>query len=249
VKTKQKAVRMRTALSAFALAAMVGGASAGQPPTSPRRTFIEAPVSVSANGTATIGKLEGIDGAVAQKVLRELGKLRFKPAIVDGAPVAAETALSAMLVLQPREGLTEMALDEVYAGPLWLNPEIPIFPIEMAQLERSGFAELRIAVAPDGSVEKLETVGASHTAFDRAARKVLRSARFKPVRVDGRAVATEVSIPFLFSWFRGKGNTPYLPQFACTLDSRRPSVEGQDGCLPLIEVWGARERSSLRRRP
>lgn len=77
---------------------------------------------------------------------------------------------------------------------------VPRFPSAMRGIGLEGFARFRFVVDTAGRVElnSIEAISASHEAFAYAVRSTLPRMRFRPGRVDGRAVRQLVELPFAF---------------------------------------------------
>jgi len=76
----------------------------------------------------------------------------------------------------------------------------PAYPEDARRLGHEGEVTLRIDVARDGSVARLEVVASSgYAELDAAALDAVRVWRFEPARCGGRAVAHTVRLPLRFS--------------------------------------------------
>jgi protein TonB len=77
---------------------------------------------------------------------------------------------------------------------------VPRFPSALRGVGIEGFARFRFVVDTAGRVElgSIEAISASHEAFAYAVRTTLPRMRFRPGRVDGRAVRQRVELPFAF---------------------------------------------------
>lgn len=84
---------------------------------------------------------------------------------------------------------------EVLSGPL------PLYPDLLRQAGVEGQVVLEARVDSTGRVQKgsVSVVFATHAGFVDPARQALLATLFRPARVNGRAVATLVRVPFAFS--------------------------------------------------
>jgi protein TonB len=74
------------------------------------------------------------------------------------------------------------------------------YPEEMKKRRMGGIAEVSFVVDASGKVEpgSVEVVDATQPAFGEAAKKALLQAGFKPGKVSGNAVRTQVSLPIVY---------------------------------------------------
>ena len=93
------------------------------------------------------------------------------------------------------------AAPEVLAGPL------PAYPELLRQAGVEGQVVLEAVVDSSGRVQRasVSVVSATHAGFVEPARQALIATLFRPSRVNGRAVATLVRVPFAFSIRGGTG--------------------------------------------
>lgn len=83
--------------------------------------------------------------------------------------------------------------------PTPLETPAPTYPAEAMRRGLGGQVRLRVTVAADGSVERLELAeGSGHRELDRAALETVRRWRFRPAQRGGQAVAAEVIVPLEF---------------------------------------------------
>jgi TonB family protein len=96
--------------------------------------------------------------------------------------------------------VAEMA-PEVLSGPL------PLYPDLLRQAGVEGQVVLEARVDSTGRVQKgsVSVVFATHPGFVEPARQALMTTLFRPARVNGRAVAMLVRVPFAFSIRGGTG--------------------------------------------
>lgn len=194
-----------------------------------------APVTISANGEATVGDLSGVSGTIEQAVRAQLATLRFVPARRDGVAMPSEGYLRGSAVLTPVAGGTfEMHLQGLALAPRQeLDMPAPTYPMAHARAGVAGAVEMAVRVGADGRVRDMRTISSSDAAFEAAVRRAARGWRFKPV---AGAEDAQVTIPVIFH----AGDEPNLPSFECTLDPQRAHFAGQSGCLDPLEVTAGR---------
>ena len=221
------------ALFAFALsAALPGPAHAAD---KPKQVWIDAPIMIGADGTASIGELKGATGALSEAAREALARARYLPARRDGSPVASGTHVTAILVLTPA-GADDysISLKDINLAPAGLTVAPPRYPVDMVRGNRSGDVELRLRIGVDGKPVYLRTVSSSHQAFEKAAIASMKQWKFEPQQVAGQPVEVEVSQPVRFF---PRGQPPAAPSFECAWDEARPRWEKQTGCLNAVEVF------------
>ena len=101
---------------------------------------------------------------------------------------------------EPGFNVVELA-PEVLAGPL------PLYPDLLRQAGVEGQVVLEARVDSNGRVQKgsVSVVFATHPGFVEPARQALMATLFRPARVNGRAVAMLIRVPFAFSIRGGTG--------------------------------------------
>lgn len=226
---------MRRTLLAACLVAM--SVNAAEHADGPQYAWIGAPIEVSATGEASIGLVDGVRKDASASVAAALERRRYLPAERDGRAVSALSWLSAKLVLAPSGEGFAVTVEDVRLGPRIQRILPPRFPSAMVRKRKSGYVELRLAISEEGAIARIETIAASDPAFDAAAREAIRKARFEAIRMEGKPVATDVSALVLFRY-----EEEPVPAYeaVCTVDPTQPRAEGQDGCMPTIEVTAQR---------
>lgn len=219
------------------IAAMLVPATIWAAPPTPRSVWLHGPIKVSVDGKATIGALDGAKGALEAYVRNELAKRRFHPATIGGQAREAEAHVTAVVSLTPRGGDYDVEIEQAFVSPMVKQMPPPRYPRSMFESRKTGYAELRLAIAADGSVERIVSASATDPAFERAAREAVQGARFNPIRAAGQAVASETSVQAFFRIERDP-----FPDIkpSCAVDDRQPRIEGQNGCIAPIEVSASR---------
>ena len=228
--------KLAAGVALLSLLMPLANGAAASPPDS---VWIHAPVKVSAVGNATIGTLDGASGALEAYVRSELAKRRFIPAMIDGQAREAESLLTVLVSVKPRGDDYDVRIEQAYLSPGTKRVRPPRYPARMFESHKTGYSEIRVAIAPDGNVERIVSASATEPAFEQSARDALRDARFEPVRVDGKPISSEASVQFFFKIEREP-----LPDFkpSCRVDIRQPIIEGQNGCIAPIEVSASRRK-------
>ena len=230
------------------------------------RAGFHAKVTVDANGHATFDEIGGINGSVESAVRSQLAVLKFAPAHVGGVAVAASTYMSGGVILTPVDGerysiaLEDLILAPAFAAesprcapgmmryersvaaatdsfPRRCGEGLP-YPVEMARAGKSGWVELKLRIEKDGRATFLETIGASDVDFEKAVREKITALRFSPQIVAGQPIAVDANLPV---WFHGNGSEA-KPIFQCGWEEKRPRLEGNAGCLGMIQVVAVKRR-------
>lgn len=110
-----------------------------------------------------------------------------RPAAVEKASTVREDA-----------GPSYYEEDEVDVTARPVDPIQPSYPPELRALGIEGEVEARVIVLADGRADGARLVKSSHHAFTAATREALRQARFHPARIDGRPVASWVTLRLRF---------------------------------------------------
>lgn len=213
----------------------------------PRQLWVNAPITVDAEGRASIGKIDGAQGPLAQAAHEQLIKARYLPARRNGVAVASSTHLTATMVLTPVEGdKYSIGLGAITLAPLSMKIAPPSYPVEMVRRGRSGFVELRLRIGIDGKVTVLRTVAASDAAFEKVAVESVEHWLFVPQTVEGVPTDFEVSQSFWFSGESKRRRAEFegLPTFLCDMNESSPRWEKQVGCLNRMEIGFSQVRAS-----
>ena len=134
--------------------------------------------------------------------------------MISGAHTAAQTrpsTASAAAAAQPRTGASDEKNAETGAAQKnatlapsfeaeYLHNPAPLYPSLSRELGEQGRVLLRVLVAADGGVLKIELHhGSGFDRLDRAATHAVSSWRFIPAKSDGRSVSAWVIVPIVFS--------------------------------------------------
>ena len=84
--------------------------------------------------------------------------------------------------------------------PVPISQPPPRYPQEALRRDVGGTVRVRVTVATDGSVDRLELAEGSGNRFlDRAAMEAVRRWRFQPAMRDGQPVVADVVVPIVFN--------------------------------------------------
>ncbi len=120
----------------------------------------------------------------------------FEPA----GPAASDAGTSVPAVDAPATPSSSTAPAVLAEGALaYARVREPVYPADALRRGEQGVVRLRVWVAADGSVERVEIErGSGSSSLDRAARDAVRQWRFRPPLVDGAPRAAVGSVPIVF---------------------------------------------------
>jgi TonB family protein len=125
---------------------------------------------------------------------------QFAPARKQGQAIAASLDFNVIMVKSSgvREG-------QKIEAPRPLNRTTPAYPMALRRAGYPGEVEVGFFISVEGRVVEPAVLFSSHPSFEDAALEALRSWRFKPAQVEGRAVVAAVRQTFQFSMEDGTG--------------------------------------------
>ncbi|HEU4813632.1 MAG TPA: energy transducer TonB [Xanthomonadaceae bacterium] len=194
----------------------------------PERQPFTAPVTVEADGLATVGEVEGVQGKVAGIIREALAELRYVPGHLEGRPIASTVLVDGDVIFDPVAGAFDVVLARFQTQPRLLQWRPADFPASRRGAERDGAVSLVLQVAPDGQVARSDVASSTHEDFTRAAREAVAGWRFEPA-----PAAFEVGAAF---WFHGNWAYPEVPEIPCPVPARLAHLRGDDGCLRISET-------------
>jgi protein TonB len=162
----------------------------------PRRT---TGMGVGVTGGIEIPRVESPDPATIRSLTYVLQPGALTPTFSsDWAP---SSAVGRSVGAGGESGFVAEMAPEVLSGPL------PLYPDLLRQAGVEGEVVLEARVDSTGRVQKgsVSVVFATNPGFVEPARKALVATLFRPARVNGRAVAMLVRVPFAFSIRGGTG--------------------------------------------
>jgi len=140
-----------------------------------------------------------------------VSRWRFKPVMKDGIAVTARTyariKLDVLQQAQDKFGVRVICLSN---GPSLTFMQAPKFPADMMRTRTEGTVQMEAIVQPDGSVTDIRATDAkisggriggpehSKDAFRRAALAAMQHMQAKPEWIDGKPIATAISLPLAF---------------------------------------------------
>lgn len=135
----------------------------------------------------------------------------FKPVMKNGVAVTARTyariKLEVFQQTKDKYGVRVVCLSN---GPSLTFTKAPEFPADMVRTRTEGTVQIEAIVQPDGSVtdvhvtsssisgERIGSPGYSARIFERAALAAMEHMRARPEWVDGKPVATHISLPIAY---------------------------------------------------
>jgi len=170
------------------------------------RTFSPASTDVSRPTPSELAMAERIIAIPPSAVSRRLASEEVSRPPDSGAPPtsaisrrpkAAEiSAAQAKITIPPRQP----AAADVLTPPRLLDNRPPTYPAQALAGGIEGTVLLRLRIAADGRVSKVEIIDSSdHLILDAAAVRAVRTWRFVPARRAGAPVATTVRLPVRFA--------------------------------------------------
>src|SRR5277367_4715276 len=106
--------------------------------------------------------------------------------------------LTALLPLCCFLAAVPAALAETKEPPVAVRTVAPEYPDEMQRQGISGLVTLRCTIDEHGDVTNTVVVKCSAEVFEKPAVDALQKWKFKPAKLDGKAVATQALIPIKF---------------------------------------------------
>jgi protein TonB len=82
--------------------------------------------------------------------------------------------------------------------PVPIRTFAPEYPFEMRREGVNGVVTVKVTIDEHGAVSSTEVVKSSNPAFERPAVDAVTKWKFKPAKVDGKAVETKVIVPISF---------------------------------------------------
>lgn len=138
------------------------------------------------------------DGASGLRVVGK-GSASDTPAPAGGSqPRILEVPTRPAAAAPPPPPAATAANDRATPEPL--SSPAPRYPQEALRMGAGGTVRIRVTVAADGSVDRLEmTDGSGNRYLDRAALDAVRRWRFQPATRNGQPVVAEVTVPIVFN--------------------------------------------------
>jgi hypothetical protein len=187
-------------LTVVSVAVMPASSAASQ---EPRWGSLHAEVSIGANGKVTKVVLleDTLSKAVQSSVIDSVRKWEFEPVRVDGVAVPALTYVNFEACAIPSGDGYDLAVHYVDNGPLLDRAALLEFSAALLYYGNDHQSiKVRLMVAADGraslqNVVMVDVAPMVQRDMRSAVRDWVRSMRFKPEQIGGRAVATELEWP------------------------------------------------------
>lgn len=199
-----------------------------------RSVWFKADLTVDAEGSPSIGEIEGVPASLAALVRGRLLQMSYVPAQSGGTPVTASATVRGKLVLTPLVGENlEMRIESVVAAPSAIRTEPIRYPPSRARAGDPGYVEAMLTIDGAGKVTDVAIVSASHRDFEQTVSAAFRNWRLTPV--SPAPISAPVTVLFHMA-----NQEPPSGQFECRLDPARPHVRGQSGCIDQLTVIAQR---------
>lgn len=187
-------------------------------------------------GAPTIGSIEGLMPILESAVRSELAKMTIRP-----GTSAEHTAFNAILngnAALALDGDTVTVQNASFFPALVFNGKdsallYPVYPVNRIRRGDEGMAEFFLRIASDGSVIEIKPLRSTHPDFEQSALRAIRNWQYDP-----KSLAVETSGIVLIR-FHLHGDAHETSQADCPLDRSKPYIEGQSGCLGVMEVEGS----------
>ena len=161
----------------------------GGPDTGATGTTETLPAPLPADVATGEGTASGLHAPPANPAARPGDET---PRIV-GDPPAAPVAIS------PAPAATPPPVAAAATEPVPVSKPPPRYPDAALRRNEGGTVRVRVTVAADGSVERLDVAaGSGNRHLDRAAMEAVRRWRFQPATRGGQPVSADVVVPIVF---------------------------------------------------
>jgi len=194
-------VNMKRTIPLLAIALIAPAAAAA--PAKPGLVLIqtESRIDIDAQGKVTaIHTTPQLPPEIEKIVEDNLRKLQYAAPIQDGKPVAGVTYALQEACAAPVDGKYGFAVKYLGNGPSMDRRSFPFYPREMQRRGIESKWTVEYSVAPDGKggvvAMKLKEGGGDRgeAQFKQALEYWIRTTHFEPEQLDGRPVATRMSV-------------------------------------------------------
>lgn len=162
---------------------------------------------------------DDLPAALAPSVQQVASHWQFNPVVRDGVAVTARTYGRIKLeVLQQEPGKYGVRVVLLSNGPSLIFAKPLKYPASMMRARTEASMRIDAIVRPDGSVtdvrvsdnkvsgELIGSAGHAREVFERAARKAMEGLQAKPEWIDGKPVATSLSMPLSYHLMGAPGD-------------------------------------------
>jgi hypothetical protein len=186
-----------------ALALLMSGAANGETRKDQLIFFAtQARVEIDAQGhVGTVTPDPTLSPAIAQAIRDIVGGWQFAPPARDGKVASGVTYLQLSACAAPVDGKYRFAVELFGSGPARTGPAGPRLPSRVMRAGRPVSLKLNYRVLPDGTVQIDDIVfvegvnRADQSALRESLKSWFRASKFEPEQLDGRPVATRMSLP------------------------------------------------------
>ena len=163
---------------------------AGNPETAEGSTDV-LPAPLPADVAGEDGNASGL--RLPESAQREPAAASGQPRIIDEPPPPPPSPVA------PATQSTPVGVASGRDTPIPLSQPAPRYPPEALRRNAGGLVRVRVTVASDGSVDRLELAESSGNRYlDRAAMEAVRRWRFQPAVREGQPVSGDVVVPISF---------------------------------------------------
>jgi len=162
-------------------------------------------VEVDAQGhVGTVTPDPALSPPVAKAVQELVSGWRFDPPARDGHVAGGVTFLQLAACAVPVGGSYQFAVALYSSGPARSGPPAPLIPVRMLRAGRSLSFKLNYRVLPDGTAQIDDIVFVNggnpgdHRIIRESVQSWFRASKFEPEQLDGKPVATRMSLPIAF---------------------------------------------------
>lgn len=201
----------------------------------PKRLYFSADVTIDAAGIATVSRVSGAKGPLANALESQLEGRVYFPAREEGRLAESTTTIYATAVLTPvGDDDIAVSIEGVRLWPATPRLHPPHYPAEMARKGLGGVGVVAFSVGADGHPRNPHMLQVSDPRIEEQIMSAVKRWRFTPETIAGRPSSEEVAVPI---WFRPEGDVSPPPDFACPpVGARAYADENANGCMDRIEI-------------
>ncbi len=172
-------------------------------PADAKKAGIEGKVLVSAtvNEKGKVIKVEvkkGVDKLLDAAAIEAVKKTMFSPAKVGGKTVKSEVVIPINFSLGEKAVIKADESHPFPVGGMEALMKNLVYPEEVKEMNLEGKVFVQAQIDADGNVTETKILKSLHPKCDEASMNAVKAVRFTPAKKDGKAVSSEVVIPFMF---------------------------------------------------
>jgi len=165
--------------------------------------FVMIAFIVNENGDVTQANVMRSVPGLDEVALEAAKACKFKPAMINGAPVKVKWQLPFEFDLdfanpEIAHGANLYQYFEASVKPEMLHKEVPKYPEEARKDKIEGKTVITLTINESGSVEKAKVYVSSHPILDDAALTAAKKCKFKPAELDGKPIKVKMNVPYSF---------------------------------------------------